>query len=85
MYWCVLIFTKDGMKMIVFTAISEPVREPTPHRLPEITQRSLSPYGTPPPRTPYDERPLPAFKRLGLNCRSHSINLSTYSLIASSF
>ncbi|XP_052715307.1 centrosomal protein of 104 kDa-like isoform X2 [Crassostrea angulata] len=38
----------------------EPIRQATPPRLQEISYRT--PPQTPPPRTPYDERPLPAMK-----------------------
>ncbi|XP_078338788.1 centrosomal protein of 104 kDa-like isoform X2 [Crassostrea virginica] len=39
----------------------EPIRQPTPPRLQELSYRT--PPQTPPPRTPYDERPLPAMKK----------------------
>ncbi|XP_061197353.1 centrosomal protein of 104 kDa-like isoform X1 [Saccostrea echinata] len=38
----------------------EPIRQPTPPRLQELSYRT--PPHSPPPRTPYDERPLPAMK-----------------------
>ncbi|XP_033763312.1 centrosomal protein of 104 kDa-like isoform X1 [Pecten maximus] len=41
----------------------EPVRDPTPSRLSHLSPRT--PPRTPPPRTPYDERPLPAMKNKG--------------------
>ncbi|XP_021361022.1 centrosomal protein of 104 kDa-like isoform X2 [Mizuhopecten yessoensis] len=41
----------------------EPVRNPTPPRLTHLSPRT--PPRTPPPRTPYDERPLPAMKSKG--------------------
>ncbi|XP_056014610.1 centrosomal protein of 104 kDa-like isoform X6 [Ostrea edulis] len=39
----------------------EPIRQPTPPRLQELSYRT--PPQSPTPRTPYDERPLPAMKR----------------------
>ena len=41
--------------------VTEPVRQPTPPRLLNLPQTPPSP----PPRTPYDERPLPLVKRYG--------------------
>lgn len=41
----------------------EPIRQPTPPRLTQLSPRT--PPRTPPPRTPYDERPLPAMKSKG--------------------
>ncbi|XP_069110819.1 centrosomal protein of 104 kDa-like isoform X1 [Argopecten irradians] len=41
----------------------EPIRDPTPSRLSHLSPRT--PPRSPPPRTPYDERPLPAIKNKG--------------------
>ncbi|KAK3104885.1 hypothetical protein FSP39_012411 [Pinctada imbricata] len=40
----------------------EPIRQPTPPRLQELQYHPRTPPSSPPPRTPYDERPLPAMK-----------------------